>query len=92
MILDSKNNTATKVPLLGDIPVLGAAFRWESKTREKKNLLIFVTPTIIESGDYQKTSSGREFMANRARQPDDTSRWGWFDSAKPAVDWTKPKQ
>ncbi len=91
MILDSSDKRSTKVPLLGDIPILGVAFRWESKQREKKNLLIFVTPTIIESQDFRKTSSGREFLANRVKQPDDT-KWGWFDSAKPAVDWTKPKQ
>lgn len=89
MILDSKNNSAVKVPLLGDIPVLGAAFRWESKAREKKNLLIFVTPTIIESGDFRKTGSGREFLANRVKQPDD-SKWGWFDNTQ--ADWTKPKK
>jgi general secretion pathway protein D len=91
MISDASKNEGVKVPLLGDIPILGAAFRWESKAREKKNLLIFVTPTIIESQDYRKTSSGREFMSNRMKQPDDT-KWGWFDSSKPAVDWTKPKQ
>ena len=91
MIGDSRGDRSSKVPLLGDIPVVGAAFRWESKKREKKNLMIFVTPTIIEGDDYHKTTSGREFLANRVKQPDD-KKWGWFDSTKPAVDWTKPKQ
>ena len=48
--------------------------------------------TIIDGQDYHKTTSGREFLANRAKQQPDDSRWGWWDSAKPAVDWTKPKQ
>lgn len=37
-----------KVPILGDIPYLGRFFRSESSTTAKKNLMIFVTPTIID--------------------------------------------
>ena len=37
-----------KVPLLGDLPLLGRLFRSESKATTKKNLLIFVTPTLID--------------------------------------------
>ena len=36
-----------KVPLLGDIPLLGWLFRWNSKSATKTNILIFVTPTIM---------------------------------------------
>jgi len=37
-----------KVPFLGDLPVAGRLFRSESKTTAKKNLLIFVTPVLID--------------------------------------------
>ena len=37
-----------KVPLLGDIPVLGAFFRRTSKQQDKTELLIFITPRIIK--------------------------------------------
>jgi general secretion pathway protein D len=37
-----------KVPLLGDLPLVGGLFRSESKATTKKNLLIFVTPTLID--------------------------------------------
>lgn len=53
LISDSSQKTYTKVPLLGDIPGLGWAFRKESKAREKANLIVFVTPTIIETEDFQ---------------------------------------
>jgi type IV pilus assembly protein PilQ len=43
-------NDATKVPLLGDIPVLGALFRSTSKQDDKTELLIFITPKIIKEG------------------------------------------
>jgi len=38
-----------KVPVLGDLPLLGRMFRSESKATTKKNLLIFVTPTLIDA-------------------------------------------
>ncbi len=53
LISDSTQKAYTKVPFLGDIPVLGYAFRKDSTDRSKANLIIFVTPTIIEDTDYQ---------------------------------------
>jgi type IV pilus assembly protein PilQ len=40
----------TKVPFLGDIPVLGALFKLQSKVNNKDELLIFVTPKIVREG------------------------------------------
>lgn len=40
-------NSVSKVPLLGDIPLLGFLFRQKSKTNNKDELLIFVTPKIL---------------------------------------------
>jgi len=37
-----------KVPVLGDLPVIGRLFRSEGKSSSKKNLVIFVTPTIVD--------------------------------------------
>jgi type IV pilus assembly protein PilQ len=39
--------SVTKVPWLGDIPYLGRLFRTDSKFTEKRELLIFVTPQIV---------------------------------------------
>jgi type IV pilus assembly protein PilQ len=41
-------NTVTKVPLLGDIPVLGFMFRNTDKRNDKRELLVFVTPRILK--------------------------------------------
>ena len=43
----STSNTQTKVPFLGDIPYLGRLFRRDAKTESKQELLIFVTPRIV---------------------------------------------
>jgi type IV pilus assembly protein PilQ len=45
-----RRETLTKVPVLGDIPFLGAAFRNKQRTNNKAELLIFVTPRILEEG------------------------------------------
>jgi len=43
---DRKTDNVSKVPLLGDIPVLGALFRRVEKDNSKTELLIFITPTV----------------------------------------------
>ena len=45
-----RRETISKVPVLGDIPVVGAAFRSKQRTNNKAELLIFVTPRILEEG------------------------------------------
>ena len=49
MLRDYKNNSKTKVPLLGDIPLLGGLFRSESNTKDKISLVIIMTPFIVNS-------------------------------------------
>lgn len=44
---ETNNNSQTKVPFLGDIPFVGKLFRRDSKTENKRELLIFVTPRIV---------------------------------------------
>ncbi|MEJ8569455.1 type IV pilus secretin PilQ [Elongatibacter sediminis] len=45
---DEKSSTEDKVPWLGDVPVLGTLFRRRANETKKRELLIFVTPTIVE--------------------------------------------
>ena len=45
-----RRETITKVPFLGDIPALGALFRSKQLQNDKSELLIFVTPRILEEG------------------------------------------
>jgi type IV pilus assembly protein PilQ len=45
---ETNNNDVTKVPLLGDIPIFGYLFKTTSKSSEKTELLIFLTPRIIK--------------------------------------------
>jgi type II secretory pathway component GspD/PulD (secretin) len=85
--LVSDNSTVgnTKVPILGDIPGLGWAFREESKTQNKRDLLIFITPTIVQDEDFQPTQS--DFLKNKAIDKP-TADFGAWDSGEPQ-DWSK---
>ena len=88
---DTSNKGFTKVPFLGDIPVLGWAFRSESIQRKKRNIFIFVTPTIIEDEDYQpyRTDFLNTKMPEHPEMPDDPIRsakpkkWDYSDGSKP---------
>jgi general secretion pathway protein D len=48
LISSSVSSTKDKVPFLGDIPLLGKLFQSETKSSAKKNLMIFVTSTLVD--------------------------------------------
>ncbi|MBA3539642.1 MAG: type II secretion system secretin GspD, partial [Deltaproteobacteria bacterium] len=62
-------NTASKVPVLGDIPLLGHLFKSSQKTKKKTNLLILLTPYIIK--DQQDLEAIRE---RKSQQHDEFAR------------------
>jgi len=47
LIQDDLSNNVQKVPLLGDVPILGQLFRYKNRTRKKTNLLVFLRPQVI---------------------------------------------
>jgi type II secretory pathway component GspD/PulD (secretin) len=49
LVQDSASSTHRKVPLLGDIPVLGKLFTGTYENAERTELIFFVTPRIIEN-------------------------------------------
>jgi len=60
LIEDSWTLGEDKVPVLGDIPVLGAMFRYETRKRTKTNLMVFLRPQIIrDSAGYQGVTADR---------------------------------
>lgn len=88
LIQDDVRNQNTKVPILGDIPGLGYAFRSEAKQRQKGNLLIFITPTIVQDEDFMPTKT--DFLRTPVPSEDYLGNdWSAWDAAKP-LDWSKP--
>lgn len=71
----SESKSVQKIPLLGNIPILGEFFKYSYSSRNKRELIIIVTPTIIETGDYAEMSTemrdtylSGEFE-NKSREP-----------------------
>lgn len=60
LMKENENVTQTKVPLLGDIPVLGWLFKNSSISKEKVNMLIFITPKIIRNDFDRKSLMGKK--------------------------------
>lgn len=86
LISDELMNSNKKVPVLGDIPVLGYAFRKDSKSRNRANLIIFITPTIVQDGDFQPAKS--TFLQSTG-QEEVSEEWSAWNSGKPK-DWSNP--
>ncbi len=87
LISDSSTKSHTKVPILGDLPGIGLAFRKDAKSRLKQNLLIFITPSIVKSADFQQLPTSN-FLQSKGKDKADEKISAW-DSGKP-IDWKKP--
>ncbi|WP_375055063.1 type II secretion system secretin GspD [Zobellella sp. DQSA1] len=71
----SVTESASKVPLLGDVPLLGSLFRSSSKQVSKRNLMLFIRPTIIrERDDFRGASveKYRTFEQEQSRRGDNS--------------------
>ena len=64
LIREDMIKTVYKVPLLGDIPLLGILFRSTSNQKQRTNLLIFVTPHIVT--DIREAAEMKDAFMNRA--------------------------
>jgi len=74
LVQDSTANTMEKVPLLGDIPLVGALFRYETRKQTKTNLMVFLRPLVMrERSTYGPVTSERYRQMleeqNKARIP-----------------------
>ncbi len=83
LLQDEVTKGRTKVPVLGDIPILGYAFQEKVNTRVKRNLLVFVTPTIIRQGygtGLEDQVTGLNHSGEEYADPN-----GWRNNAKGAA-------
>ena len=68
LVQQDEVTSVEKVPLLGDIPLLGRAFRSDNKTRAKTNLMIFLRPTIVRSAEDARALTSQKFNYIRGQQ------------------------
>jgi type II secretory pathway component GspD/PulD (secretin) len=83
LLQDEVTKGRTKVPVLGDIPLFGYIFQEKVNTRTKRNLLVFVTPTIIKQGygtGLENQVTGLTHVGEEYADPT-----GWRNNAKGAI-------
>ena len=61
LIDDDVQESVKKVPLLGDIPLLGRIFQSSSTSRTKRNLMVFLKPTIVRDAEDVRNISNRKY-------------------------------
>jgi general secretion pathway protein D len=74
LIEDQSGDSASKVPILGDIPLLGKLFRSSSKTDKQSVLMMFIRPTIIRTAEDARALSNRKFEHLITRDLDGNSK------------------
>ncbi|MFN3678306.1 type II secretion system protein GspD, partial [Thermosynechococcus sp.] len=67
IIQDQDRSLVTKVPILGDIPLLGRLFRREANQRQRNELVVIVTPKIID--DTQNAGFGYQYSPTPGSMP-----------------------
>lgn len=83
LLQDEAIKRRSKVPVLGDIPVVGYAFQERVNERRKRNLLVFVTPTIIKQGYGTGLEDQVSGLKNSGEDYADPN--GWRNNARGAV-------
>lgn len=68
LIQDSVTGGISKVPLLGNIPVLGNLFRYDSRSRTKTNLMVFLRPIVLRDAEHADALTNDRYDYIRGEQ------------------------
>jgi general secretion pathway protein D len=70
LVQDNVSNITEKVPLLGDIPVIGHLFRFEARRQQKTNLMVFLRPFVVrDEGAASALAVDRYDRMRRLEEP-----------------------
>jgi general secretion pathway protein D len=84
LVDEDTQDSVSKVPLLGSVPILGKLFQSSSSTTVKKNLMVFLRPTIITDSESAISTSSDKYNYIKARQM-------LTDESQKLIDLTTPK-
>jgi general secretion pathway protein D len=96
LIEDKGNDSVSKIPLLGDIPFIGALFRYENRSRTKTNTMVFLKPIVLrdESASFSLAADRYEYMRTEmsdARKPDNLIFRGFENPGVPPAPQQRPQ-
>jgi len=76
LIRDDKTNIVKKIPLIGDLPLIGGLFRFQKERLQKTNLLMFITPHVVSNQQdiEQITEAKKKEMALETTEQEDTEQ------------------
>ncbi|MBI3147769.1 MAG: type II secretion system secretin GspD [Betaproteobacteria bacterium] len=87
LIQDSFIDADDKVPLLGDAPLIGALFRYESRKRSKTNLMVFLRPQVLRSASSGQgaTADRYDMLLGEQKKQQSEQRFFWKDQGGPQL-------
>jgi general secretion pathway protein D len=88
LLNNQTTESVSKVPILGDIPLLGYLFRYNSTSTSKQNLMVFIHPVILRDGATYNSVSNEKYHQFRDEQK--TDRLNRDPLALPTPDLTLP--
>jgi general secretion pathway protein D len=95
---DTQKRSVERVPLLGDIPGVGALFRSKTNSHQKTNLMVFIRPTIVRSQAQSDALTASRWDGVRRQQIGrdgyaslDALAYDYLRTAPPAPEGARPK-
>jgi general secretion pathway protein D len=87
LIQDSFTDGSSKIPVVGDIPVAGALFRYDNRQRTKTNLMVFLKPTVVRSGSATSslTADRYEYLLGEQQRLKPGERPFWPEPSVPEL-------
>jgi general secretion pathway protein D len=87
LIQDSLSDGTEKLPYAGDVPVFGSLFRYDTRSRQKTNLMIFLKPTIVRTMTEGReiTSERYDYLRGEQAGAAPADRWFWKDPTAPEL-------
>ena len=79
LISDEERQRQQKVPILGDIPLLGKLFSSKGVTKTKNNLMVFIHPVILKDAEHRRSLTSKRYNFMREQQEQFGRDGGWLD-------------
>jgi len=87
LIQDSFTDGTNKVPVVGDVPVLGQLFRYDNRRRIKTNLMVFLKPTVVRTSSAGGALTGDryDYLIGEQQRLAPGPRFFWPDPTEPRL-------
>jgi general secretion pathway protein D len=87
LIQDSFTDGTSKVPVVGDVPVLGSLFRYDNRRRIKTNLMVFLKPTVVRTSSAGTALTGDryDYLIGEQQRLAPGPRAFWPDQTEPRL-------